>query len=80
MPGGRPPREAAAHTAPLEGEWGRPMSQALELHRLPCLHRRVLRDCGGIRRAWGWRHRGQGGGEQRSGWQQVLGPGDLPKD
>lgn len=62
VPDCHPPREGTTHAAPLEGERGRPVSQALQLQRLPGLHRSVLRDRGGVRRAWGkGTQRGRGG-------------------
>lgn len=38
VPGNSSFREDATHTAPLEGEWGGAMSQALQLKQLPWLH------------------------------------------
>lgn len=54
------------------------MSQALELHRLSCPHRSVLRDCGGIWWAWGRGTQRWGVGKERTDVRR--GAGDLPQD
>lgn len=53
VPGNRLLGEDAAHKAPLVGERGRAVSQALQLNQVPWLRRGMFWNYGGIWRTWG---------------------------